>query len=616
MCDSSASSVRWVCITPLGSLVVPEVYASTHTSSGSAARDRVGRRRRAASTTSHPMRRTRGASARDPRTRRRRAARVRQLVGRGTVDDVEVVDVAVAVGRDVRAGAALREDEAHFLVSVDVHDRHEDVAAHREAVERDDGFSPVRQLERDDVARLEAGVRKRGDEPQRVGVDLGVRPVPRPRLRPDVHGRVGRGAQRSIDEAAERLVGPPPLGEVPRRAVPAGTGRYRPPRRAVIGSSVATTGGHLARAERTFAENEDGIIIGRHRRPGNRRCCCPTTSTTRWGRRRRRRDRRHPLVRPRRPARPRRHVPVRRRAVLHLPRDDRRRAGRALLLDVELARRRRAAHDHGQARARRPHVELDERRDRAGRHASRSCARRACSCSARPTSPIVAFAGGSGITPVMSIVKTALATTTRSITLVYANRSVDSVIFADDLERLRRDVGRPADACTITSTRSAASSTPRSAPRWSGVRAHADFYVCGPGAVHGRGRGRPRDASASTPAQVFIERFESPAVEADDAVAEARRATESLVVRLDRRKHTLALPGRRHHPRGGPARRPATAVLVRGRATARRAWRTSTRARSSMRANNALSAEEVDDGWILTCQAVPTSAEVVVDYDA
>ena len=37
--------------------------------------------------------------------------------------------------------------------------------------------------------------------------------------------------------------------------------------------------------------------------------------------------------------------------------------------------------------------------------------------------------------------------------------------------------------------------------------------------------------------------------------------------------------------------------------------------KATMRANNALSAEEVEEGWILTCQAVPTSREVVVDYD-
>ena len=35
-----------------------------------------------------------------------------------------------------------------------------------------------------------------------------------------------------------------------------------------------------------------------------------------------------------------------------------------------------------------------------------------------------------------------------------------------------------------------------------------------------------------------------------------------------------------------------------------------------MRVNNALSADEVAEGWVLTCQAVPTSAEVAVNYDA
>jgi ferredoxin len=36
----------------------------------------------------------------------------------------------------------------------------------------------------------------------------------------------------------------------------------------------------------------------------------------------------------------------------------------------------------------------------------------------------------------------------------------------------------------------------------------------------------------------------------------------------------------------------------------------------SMRANNALSDEEVEEGWILTCQSVPDTAVVKVDYDA
>jgi ferredoxin len=35
----------------------------------------------------------------------------------------------------------------------------------------------------------------------------------------------------------------------------------------------------------------------------------------------------------------------------------------------------------------------------------------------------------------------------------------------------------------------------------------------------------------------------------------------------------------------------------------------------AMRENNALDADEVAEGWVLTCQSVPTSREVVVDYD-
>ncbi len=35
----------------------------------------------------------------------------------------------------------------------------------------------------------------------------------------------------------------------------------------------------------------------------------------------------------------------------------------------------------------------------------------------------------------------------------------------------------------------------------------------------------------------------------------------------------------------------------------------------TMRVNNALSTDELEDGWVLTCQSIPTSAEVVVDYD-
>lgn len=52
--------------------------------------------------------------------------------------------------------------------------------------------------------------------------------------------------------------------------------------------------------------------------------------------------------------------------------------------------------------------------------------------------PLVLFAAGSGITPVISILKEALSTSARRATLVYANRDADAVIFRGELETLQR----------------------------------------------------------------------------------------------------------------------------------------------------------------------------------
>jgi hypothetical protein len=36
---------------------------------------------------------------------------------------------------------------------------------------------------------------------------------------------------------------------------------------------------------------------------------------------------------------------------------------------------------------------------------------------------------------------------------------------------------------------------------------------------------------------------------------------------------------------------------------------------ATMRANNALTADEVAEGWILTCQALPAGPAVTVEYE-
>ena len=90
---------------------------------------------------------------------------------------------------------------------------------------------------------------------------------------------------------------------------------------------------------------------------------------------------------------------------------------------------------------------------------------------------------------------------------------------------------------------------------------------------------------------------------------------DALVIRLERRKHTVdyhagdtvletARRGGLNPPFSCEAGNCATCMahLDTGSVT--------------MRANNILTAEDLDDGFVLTCQSVPTSAELTVNYDA
>ena len=223
--------------------------------------------------------------------------------------------------------------------------------------------------------------------------------------------------------------------------------------------------------------------------------------------------------------------------------------------------------------------------------------------------PMVAFAGGSGITPVLSIIKTALATTTREIALVYANRGTGSVIFADEFERLRAaSGGRLSVHHHLDSERGFLDAAGCAA--LVGDRTDADFYVCGPAPyMDAVEAGLARRGIARS--QLFIERFEPPG---DVPTPTGSSDTESIVIRLDRRKHTI-----RYEPGDTileAARRaglsPPFSCAMGNCATCMAHLDEGS---ATMRVNNALSADEVEAGWVLTCQAIPTSREVVVDYD-
>jgi ferredoxin-NADP reductase len=224
---------------------------------------------------------------------------------------------------------------------------------------------------------------------------------------------------------------------------------------------------------------------------------------------------------------------------------------------------------------------------------------------------LVAFAGGSGITPVISLIKSALATTGRRILLVYANRDPESVIFKGELDRLA--AAHPERLSVhhhIDSERGLLE--PAACVDLVDGCASADFYLCGPApymeVVHA-GLAQYHVA----PDQVFVERFAEPPVPSGRALPASD--TEALIVRLQRRNSTI--PYHRGDTVLEAARRaglrPPSSCESGNCATCMAHLDKGT---VSMRANNALSADEVASGWVLTCQSIPTSRDVVVNYDA
>jgi ferredoxin-NADP reductase len=142
-------------------------------------------------------------------------------------------------------------------------------------------------------------------------------------------------------------------------------------------------------------------------------------------------------------------------------------------------------------------------------------------CLRETGAPLVAFAGGSGITPIISLVKSALATTDRFVRVFTANRDAESVIFRATLDSLasrfpgRLEVRHHLDAVSGLVADSEVLD-------FAATDLGADFYLCGP-APFMELIERVLLARGVEAEQVFVERF---TVAESDEAAEAAAAPE------------------------------------------------------------------------------------------
>ncbi len=221
------------------------------------------------------------------------------------------------------------------------------------------------------------------------------------------------------------------------------------------------------------------------------------------------------------------------------------------------------------------------------------------------------FAAGSGITPVMSILKSALAAGRGRVLLVYANRDERSVIFGSALRALATDFcGRLVVVHWLDSLLGAPSAAALAAL----VRPYAswDAYICGPDPY--LGLVREALGQLGVPGQrVHVERFLSLAENPFEETADPCGLAATLSVTLD--GATTLLPW--------PAGTRMLDVLIDAGLDAPYSCRQGicgacacqlTGGEVEMAHNEVLEAADISDGYILACQAVPLTPQVSITY--
>ncbi len=247
------------------------------------------------------------------------------------------------------------------------------------------------------------------------------------------------------------------------------------------------------------------------------------------------------------------------------------------------------------------------------------------------------FGAGSGITPLMSILRTILEKEPMSrVCLLYGNRHEGSIIFRRQLEALSREysgqlfvehiLSRPRrkklagikgwfSKGEITWEGRTGRISPSEVERFLNEHppqaSRTEYFICGPGnmidAVRGTLKGRGVDAD-----QIHVEHFVSGTPKSASSANGSPSA--KLVAHLDGEKIELemeagktildALIDKGYDPPFSCTAGACSTCMAK-----------MTRGSVTMDACYALDEEEIDEGYILTCQSHPTTPEVEVSYE-
>ena len=203
-----------------------------------------------------------------------------------------------------------------------------------------------------------------------------------------------------------------------------------------------------------------------------------------------------------------------------------------------------------------------------------------------------------------------MATTSQRVRLLYANRDEDAIILRSEIDALTADP---------RFTVSHHLDVEKGFVDWEAIHAFmapvvgAEFYVCGPGPFMDVVEQTFLDGGVEA-ARIHIERFTPEEWLPEPEPAGATETPTRVTIQIGARTETTD-----YHP--------GTTILQTARqmgmsppfscesGSCATCMAKLTEGTASMHVNNALTPEEVAEGWVLTCQALPTSPTVRVVYE-
>ena len=236
------------------------------------------------------------------------------------------------------------------------------------------------------------------------------------------------------------------------------------------------------------------------------------------------------------------------------------------------------------------------------------------------------IAAGSGITPVLSMAASVLVDPASKATIVYANRRSDSVMFADEVADLKdayptrlqlvHVLSREAQEVELFSGRLTGDKLRVLLPLICRVEAVDHWWLCGPYGLVTDAIGILTDFGVKTD-RIHRELFyveDVPPPPAEHPEATPTGAVSEVTIILDGRTTTTQVPRDTPILDGAQRVRPDLPFACKGGVcgTCRAQLVTG---EVNLRRNFALEPSEVTAGFVLTCQSLPVSDAVTVDYD-